>query len=341
MHFFRWPCLEFLSGLVFYVKISIFVLLFWRLLAIVFPQIFSVFLSEMLGENSLLVRSGFLRPFRGNFSGFKVSVFALRVLVPSSYSFARFFRLFSGKCWGNIFLLSGLVFCDFFSGNFLRANLCLKVSTSVLLVLVPSSRSFCTDFFGFSPGNSGKIFPCCQATFFRKFSGANFCLKVSISVLRVLVPSSHGFWIFSVFLPEMLGKIFFFVRSGFTFFEKIFGSELLSSSRFQLCVFWLVPTTVSARILVLLPETFLLVGGLVFCNCFGYIFYLSVLSVVSSVFCSRLFVLGRVCRKGLGCLRKSQKTWLCPLIFEKESSRPSHAVILRDLIAKGLAGIPK
>ena len=75
--------------------------MFWCLLAIVSAQMFSAFLPETPGKNSLVVRSGFLRRFSGKFSGanfcFKVSICALHVLVPSSHGFCTVFRLFSRK----------------------------------------------------------------------------------------------------------------------------------------------------------------------------------------------------------------------------------------------------
>ena len=147
---------------------------------------------------------------------------------------AQFFRLFSRKCRGESLLLSGLGFCDF-SENFSGASFCFEVTISALLVLVRSSHRFCAEFFGFSPANVGEIFSFVidRSGFLRPFSGkvpgANFCFEVSISALRVLVPSSHSFSIFFRHFSRKWGGKLTSCQVWFsaTFFGKIFGSELL------------------------------------------------------------------------------------------------------------------
>ena len=105
--------------------------MFWCFLAIVSAHIFLAFLPEMPGKNSLVVRSGFLRPFSGKFSGanfcFKVSICALHVLVPSSHCFWTFFCFFSREC----FFLSGVWFYATISGTFSISSVLSSVLSSV------------------------------------------------------------------------------------------------------------------------------------------------------------------------------------------------------------------
>ena len=87
---------------------------------------------------------------------------------------AQFFG-FSPRNAGKNSLLVRSLFLRPFSGKFSGANFCFEVSICALHVLVPSGHSFCTDFFGFSPGNAGEKFSCGQvwfsATFFGKIFG--------------------------------------------------------------------------------------------------------------------------------------------------------------------------
>ena len=145
-------------------------------------------------KNSLDVRSSFfLRvAFENKFSG---ANFCFSCLVVASCFFCGVLPMFlfyvtafrSRTRFGKILLMSGL--------GFLGKNFCCKISISALRVLVPSNHSFCTVFFGSSPRSAGVNFFSCRvwfpATSIGKFSGANFCFKVSFSALRVLVPSSY------------------------------------------------------------------------------------------------------------------------------------------------------
>ena len=72
------------------------------------------------------------------------------------------------------------IFVTIVSGKFSGANFCCMISISALRVWVPSSHSFCTDFFDFSPGNAGENFSSCQVwflRFFRKIFGSEFLFR--------------------------------------------------------------------------------------------------------------------------------------------------------------------
>ena len=140
---------------------------------------------------------------------------------------------------------------------------------------------------------------------FRKFSGANFCSKVLIFALRILVPSSLSFCSdFSALLPEMLGKNSLLVRSGFLrpFSENFRERTSVSWFRFLLCVF-LVPSSHSfCTVLgVFLPEMLVKNSLLVrsgFATAFGHrpLSIFSVLSYVPSSGSSSVFLLCMSCR---------------------------------------------
>ena len=98
-----------------------------------------------------------------------------RVKCLFSHSFCTDFFGFSPGNAGKNSLVVRSLFLRPFSGKFSGANFCFEVSICALHVLVPSGHSFCTDFFGFSPGNAGEKFSCGQvwfsATFFGKIFG--------------------------------------------------------------------------------------------------------------------------------------------------------------------------
>ena len=130
--------------------------------------------------------------------------------MPSSHSFCTDFFGFSPGNAGKNYLLVRSGFLRPFSGKFSGANFCFKVSISALQVSVSSSHSFCTDFFGFSPGNAGEKLSSCQVWFSVTFFRENFRERTFVSRSQYLlcvfwcllaVVSAH---MFSAFLPEML-----------------------------------------------------------------------------------------------------------------------------------------
>ena len=128
---------------------------------------------------------------------------------------------------GKILFLSGLFFCHLFLENF-RVRTSVSRSRFALHVLVPSNHSFCTDFSAFLPEMPGKNSLVVRSGFLRpfsgKFSGTNFCFKVSICALHVLVPSSHCFWtVFWLFSRKC------FFLSGVWFYATISGTSSISS----------------------------------------------------------------------------------------------------------------
>ena len=85
---------------------------------------------------------------------------------------------------------------------------------------------FALRFGGSFPKVFGKILLMSDLLFLKKFSGPNFCFRVSVLFLCFLVGFCLGFC-FTLwrFVPESVRKNSLDVRSAV--FEKIFGTELL------------------------------------------------------------------------------------------------------------------
>ena len=231
------------------------------------------------------------------------------------------------KCRGKILFLtmSGLDFCDLLRENFRERT---SVSRSQFLfcmfwclLAIVSAQIFSVVL----PEMPGKIIFLSGLVFCDLFR-ENFRERTSVSGSQFLFGM---FWcflaivseqIFSVFLPEMPGKILFL--SGLVFCDLLRENfrERTSVSRSRM--FWCLLAIVSARLGGFSPGNPSSCQGFGFLQPFSGTFF--TFSVLSSVFCPRLFVLGRVCRRGLRrplwrSVKSSQDFWGPKASFPPES----------------------